>query len=102
MKTLAKTYRTLNPNVEIEIRETDSQNGLNGAMEGTYDLGMSSRELKSYDEELLTKVKIAQDNIEVIVKKDNPVQEISMEQLRKIYTGELPEWSQLNGAKEEK
>lgn len=102
MKTLAKTYRTLNPNVEIEIRETDSQNGLSGAMEGTYDLGMSSRELKSYEEELLTKVKIAQDNIEVIVNKDNPVREISVDQLRKIYTGELTEWSQLNGAKEEK
>ena len=64
MKTLAETYQTLNPNVKIEIRETDSQNGLSGAMEGTYDLGMSSRELKSYEEELLTKVKIAQDNIE--------------------------------------
>ena len=71
-------------------------------MEGTYDLGMSSRELKSYEEELLTKVKIAQDNIEVIVNKDNPVREISVDQLRKIYTGELTEWSQLNGAKEEK
>lgn len=102
MKTLAETYQTLNPNVKIEIRETDSQNGLSGAMEGTYDLGMSSRELKSYEEELLTKVKIAQDNIEVIVNKDNPVREISMDQLRKIYTGELTEWSQLNGAKEEK
>ena len=99
---LAEAYQALNPNAEIEIRETDSQNGLSGAMEGTYDLGMSSRELKSYEEELLTKVKIGQDQIEVIVNKENPVQELSADQLRKIYTGELTKWSQLNGTKEEK
>lgn len=102
MKKLVDAYKTLNPNAKIEIRETDSQNGLSGTMEGTYDLGMSSRELKSYEEELLTKVKIGQDQIEVIVNKENPVQKISVDQLKKIYTGELTKWSQLNGAKEEK
>ena len=48
------------------------------------------------------KVKIGQDQIEVIVNKENPVQKISVDQLKKIYTGELTKWAQLNGAKEEK
>lgn len=42
------------------------------------------------------------DQIEVIVNKENPVQKISVDQLKKIYTGELTKWAQLNGAKEEK
>lgn len=92
----------INPNAKITVTETDSGNGLTGAMEGTYDIGMSSRELKSYENELLTKVEIAKDDVHVIVNKENPIERISIEQLGEIYTGKLTEWAQLNGKAEDK
>ena len=97
VKKLADKYMEINPNAKITVTETDSGNGLTGAMEGTYDIGMSSRELKSYENELLTKVEIAKDEVHVIVNKENPIERISIEQLGEIYTGKLTEWAQLNG-----
>lgn len=102
VKELADKYMEINPNAKITVTETDSGNGLTGAMEGTYDIGMSSRELKSYENELLTKVEIAKDEVHVIVNKENPIERISIEQLGEIYTGKLTEWAQLNGKAEDK
>ena len=102
VKELADKYMEINPNAKITVTETDSGNGLTGAMEGTYDIGMSSRELKSYENELLTKVEIAKDEVHVIVNKENPIERISIEQLGEIYTGKLAEWAQLNGKAEDK
>ena len=81
VKELADKYMEINPNAKITVTETDSGNGLTGTMEGTYDIGMSSRELKSYENELLTKVEIAKDEVHVIVNKENPIERISIEQL---------------------
>ena len=102
VKELADKYMEINPNAKITVTETDSGNGLTGAMEGTYDIGMSSRELKSYENELLTKVEIAKDEVHVIVNKENPIERISIEQLGEIYTGKLTEWAQLNVKAEDK
>lgn len=102
VKELADKYMEINPNAKITVTETDSGNGLTGAMEGTYDIGMSSRELKSYENELLTKVEIAKDEVHVIVNKENPIERISIEQLGEIYTGKLTGWAQLNGKAEDK
>ena len=102
VKELADEYMEINPNAKITVTETDSGNGLTGAMEGTYDIGMSSRELKSYENELLTKVEVAKDEVHVIVNKENPIERISIEQLGEIYTGKLTEWAQLNGKAEDK
>ncbi|WP_455721775.1 substrate-binding domain-containing protein [Agathobacter sp.] len=99
---LADEYMKLNSNATITVIATDSGNGLSGAMEGTYDIGMSSRELKSYEDELLTKVEIAKDEVHVIVNKDNPIERITIDQLADIYTGKVTEWSQLNATAEEK
>ena len=102
VKELADKYMDINPNAKITVTETDSVNGLTGAMEGTYDIGMSSRELKSYENELLTRVEIAKDEVHVIVNKENPIERISIEQLGEIYTGKSTEWAQLNGKAEDK
>ena len=100
---LADDYMKRNPNAKIEVVETDSTNGLTGTMEGTYDLGMSSRDLKDYEKELLSSEAIAKDEIAVIVQADNPLSNISSADLKNIYTGEVTEWKELDlSAKEEK
>ena len=96
MQELADAYSEINPNAVIEIIVTDSTNGLTGAMSGLYDLGMASRDLKDYEKELLESVMIASDEIAVIVNADNPLEEITAEDLKGIYTGEITKWQELN------
>lgn len=57
---------------------------------------MSSRELKDYEKELLDYETIAKEGIGVVVNEENPLETITLEQLRKIYTGEIDSWKQLN------
>ena len=96
MQELVDAYSEINTNARIEVIVTDSTNGLTGAMSGTYDLGMSSRDLKDYEKELLESVAIARDEIAVVVNKDNPLEAISAEELKDIYTGRIIDWKELN------
>lgn len=94
MEVLAEAYMELNPDVSIEVQQSGSSAGITSAIEGVCDIGMSSRELK--EEELsqgLTSTTIATDGIAVIVNLENPVNEITSEQIRQIYLGELTDWS---------
>ena len=96
MEKLAESYKGLNPDVTIDIQQTGSGAGITSATEGTCDIGMSSRELKQ--EELdagLTEMKIADDGIAVIVNLDNPIENITSDEIMKIYTGEINNWSEL-------
>ena len=95
MQELSDAYMQINPNAEITVVTTDSTNGLTGAMSGIYDLGMASRELKDYEKELLDYDVIAKDEVAVIVQKDNPLKNISSQDLKKIYSGEMKEWKEL-------
>lgn len=95
MKELADAYMKLNPNADVEVVETDSTNGLTETMDGTYDLGMSSGDLKDYEKELLESVVIAKDEIQVIVNKDNPLRNIASADLKNIYTGQIQDWKDL-------
>ncbi|MEE0956418.1 MAG: substrate-binding domain-containing protein [Eubacterium sp.] len=99
MEELAKAYMELNPNASITVETTDSGTGISNALEGTYDLGMSSRKPKSYEKDLLTFETIARDRIAVITGKDNPLDNITAAQLKKIYTGELTDWADLPSVK---
>lgn len=96
MEELADAYMELNPNAKIIIQATDSTDGLTQAMAGTCDLGMSSRELKDYETELLDYEVIARDRIAVIVNAQNPLNNITLEQIKGIYVGEIKEWQELN------
>lgn len=96
IKELAENYMKINPNAEITVKQSDSTDGLTGAMNGTYDLGMSSRELKDYEKELLDYEMIAKDVIAVVVNKSNPLTDISSDQLKQIFTGDKKEWGNLN------
>lgn len=96
MEKLCEAYKNLNPDVSIDIQQTGSGAGITSATEGTCDIGMSSRELKQ--EELdagLTEMKIADDGIAVIVNLGNPIENITSDEIMKIYTGEINNWSEL-------
>ncbi len=96
MEKLKEAYLKINTNAEIEIQESDSTTGMTAAMEGTCDIGMASRELK--DSELdggLTSTAIAMDGIAVIVNKNNDIEDITSEQVKNIFLGEVTDWSEL-------
>ncbi|MGN0423287.1 MAG: substrate-binding domain-containing protein [Lachnospiraceae bacterium] len=99
MEELAEAYMLINPNAKIEIEQSDSTEGLNQAMSGKCDFGMASRDLKDYEAELLDYEIIANDNIAVIVNEQNPLEDISLDTLKKIYTGDINEWKELNEAR---
>ena len=96
MEVLADKYMALNSGVKIEIQQSGSSAGITSAIEGVCQIGMASRELKdSETAKGVTATKIAMDGIAVIVNKDNSCSELTSDQIRKIYTGETTQWSDL-------
>lgn len=92
MEKLVEAYKAINTNAEIEIQTSDSSAGIQAAMEGTCDIGMASRDLK--DEETgLTATAIAKDGIAVIVNTANTTTNLTLDQIKAIYTGETTVWS---------
>ncbi|MBD8940997.1 MAG: phosphate ABC transporter substrate-binding protein [Clostridiales bacterium] len=94
MEKLKEAYLKVNTNAEIEIQQNDSTTGMTSAIEGICDIGMASRELK--ESETAKGIKgttIALDGIAVIVNKDNKAEDLTSEQVMKIYTGEITKWS---------
>lgn len=95
MEELADAYMKINTNAEIEITATDSSMGLTSAMSGESDFAMSSRQLKDYEKELLDYEVIANDDIVVIVNELNPLQDITLSQLKDVYMGNDEQWKEL-------
>lgn len=94
MDELAAAYKALNPDVTIEIQQSGSGAGIQSAIEGVCDIGMSSRELKDSEKEAgLTPTVMALDGIAVIVNKDNSIGTLSSEQIQSIYIGETTSWA---------
>ena len=90
MEKLAEAYKKVNTNVNVEVQQSDSTTGMTSAMDGSYDIGMASRELK--DSELeggLTPTVIALDGIAVIVNNDNTTEDLTKDQVKAIFTGEV-------------
>lgn len=95
MEVLADAYKELNPDVTIEIQQTGSSAGITSAIEGVCDFGMSSRELEDSEASKLACVAIAQDGIAVIVNKDNETTNLTSEQVKNIYLGQITDWSEV-------
>lgn len=95
MEKLAEAYQTLQQNIQIDITSNGSSAGMTAAMDGTAEIGMSSRELTEEETSQLESEAIAIDGIAVIVHKDNPVQSLTTEQVKQIFTGELDTWEGL-------
>ena len=96
MEKLIEAYQLVNPGAEIELQTSDSSTGMKSAIDGVCDIGMASRDLKSseYDSGLKG-VTIAMDGIAVIVNNGNSVDNLTKEQVRQIFTGEITKWSEL-------
>ncbi len=92
---LKEAYLAINSNAAIEIQTTDSTAGMTGAIEGTCDIGMASRDLKDAEKAELTPVVIALDGLAVIVNNENPLETITPEQVKSIFVGEALSWSEL-------
>lgn len=97
MEKLTEAYAAINPNVEIELQQTDSSSGMTSARDGVCDIGMASRVLKESEIEAgLVPMTIAMDGIAVIVSLDNPVDGMTTEQVRDVYMGKITEWSEMD------
>lgn len=93
MEKLIEAYQAKNPSAQIELQVSDSTTGMKSALEGTYSIGMASRELKQSELDAgLTCLTIARDGIAVIVNPSNPVAGLTTEQVRGVFTGEITTW----------
>ena len=91
MEKLVEAYKKVNPNADIEQQTTDSTTGITSAIDGKCDIGMASRDLKE-EETGVKATKIALDGIAVIVNNANPIDEISSDMVKQIFTGEVTQW----------
>lgn len=94
MDKLADAYKKINSDVTIEIQQSGSSAGITSAIEGACDIGMASRELKdSESSQGLEPTVIAMDGIAVIVNKNNSIEDLSSDQIKSIYVGDVTEWA---------
>ncbi len=96
MEKLAEAYKALNSEVTVEVQQSDSTTGVTSALEGVCDIGMASRDLK--EEETAKGAQgqvIAMDGIAVVVNNENPVEDLTAEQVKDIYVGDMTDWSEL-------
>ena len=91
---LIEAYKKVNANADIELQTTDSTTGMTSTIDGSYDIGMASRELKDDEAKDLDNQVIATDGIAVIVNKNNTTDELSSDQVKAIYTGEALTWDE--------
>ena len=95
MEKLIEAYKAVNPNASIELQTSDSTTGMTSTIEGSYDIGMASRELKDDEAAELKPTVIATDGIAVIVNNANPTDELSADQVKDIYVGNVSTWDEL-------
>lgn len=95
MEKLIEAYKAVNPNASIELQTSDSTTGMTSTIEGSYDIGMASRELKEEEAAELEPTVIATDGIAVIVNNANPLDELSADQVKDIYVGNVSTWDEV-------
>ena len=96
MEKLKEAYVALNPDVSIEVQQSDSSTGVTAAIDGTADIGMASRELKDTEtSQGVAPTVIATDGIAVIINKENEKTNLTKDQVKKIYTSEITDWDEL-------
>ena len=95
MEKLIEAYKAVNPNASIELQTSDSTTGMTSTIEGSYDIGMASRELKVEEAAELEPTVIATDGIAVVVNNANPLDELSADQVKDIYVGNVSTWDEI-------
>lgn len=96
MEKIKEAYEALNPDVTIEIQSNGSSAGIEAAIDGAAQIAMASRELKDEEKEQLTPEVIATDGIAVVVNTDSKVEDLTLDQLKQIFAGELKNTGDLN------
>ena len=94
---LGEAFTEMNPDVNFTYNPTGSSTGIQAAIDGTCDIGLSSRALKDEEKATLTETIVALDGIAIIVNPANPVSDLSVEQIAQIYTGEITNWKDVGG-----
>ncbi|WP_418223683.1 phosphate ABC transporter substrate-binding protein [Clostridium isatidis] len=100
MEKLAEAYEEENQGVSIEINQVGSSAGIKDAINGISEIGMSSRDLKEEEKQEVKGTVIAYDGIAVITNKENPIKNLSMDEIRGIFTGEITNWKEIEGGKD--
>ena len=95
MEKLIEAYKAVNPNASIELQTSDSTTGMTSTIEGSYDIGMASREVKEEEAAELEPTVIATDGIAVVVNNANPLDELSADQVKDIYVGNVSTWDEI-------
>lgn len=95
---LSEAYTEKNPNVKVTYNPTGSGAGIQAVLDGRCDIGLSSRALTAEEKETLTETVIAVDAIAVIVNPANPISNLSLEDISKVYRGEITNWSEIGGS----
>ena len=96
MEKLVEAYKTVNPNAEIEHLTTDSTIGVSGALDGSYTIGLASRDLKDSETEAGAKATVlAMDGIAIVVNPENPIENLTVDQIKSIYVGEVTTWDEV-------
>jgi len=96
MEKISERFSTLNPGVNVTVQGGGSSAGIQATFTKTCDIGMSSRNLKP-EEKKLKSFLIALDGIAIIVNRHNPITNLTLTQVRKIFTGEITNWQALGG-----
>ena len=95
---LSESFMAQNSGVTVNYNPTGSGSGITAVQEGTCDIGLSSRALKDEEKSAgLKETVLAYDGIAIIVHPDNPVSDLSVEQIAKLYTGEITNWKDVGG-----
>ena len=94
---LTEGFAEIEPDVTISYDPTGSGAGITGATDKTLDIGLSSRALKDDEKSAVDGTIVALDGIAIIVNKDSKVADLSVEQLKKMFTGEITNWKDVGG-----
>ena len=95
---LKETFEGMYSDVTVSYNPSGSSGGIQAVNEGRCDIGLSSRALKDSEKEQgLVETVLAYDGIAIIVNPENPVADLDLETLAKIFTGEITNWSEVGG-----
>lgn len=101
-QSVADSFKVNNPDILVEIQGVGSSAGIKAVIDGTADIGASSRELKEEEKSQgVDEIVFAKDGIAIIVNKENEINDITMEDIKKIFEGEITSWSELGGPDEQ-
>ena len=94
---LTEGFAEVEPGVTVSYDPTGSGAGITGATDKTLDIGLSSRALKDDEKNDVDGTIIALDGIAIIVNKDSKVEDLTVDQLKQMFTGEITNWSEVGG-----